>query len=223
MKDIFLKSYIVYSTIKLLVGLLGYDTISWYMKPFLIPLLILGVYFHMPFPSKKLLLAALTFSWIGDVLLLFTYKEGQYFTLGLIAFLLSHIFYIFVFKSQKTLENKVKQPILYIGIGAIMTYLILLIGILYPKLGGFKIPVLIYAVVICTMLLFAFKGSLNWRKPINNYILVGAILFISSDSILAFNKFYQTIPFNSVLIMITYMSAQYFITSGILKLNEPSE
>jgi uncharacterized membrane protein YhhN len=69
------------------------------------------------------------------------------------------------------------------------------------------------------MLLFAFKGFLLWETPANWYILLGAIVFVSSDSILAFNKFYQPVMRSSFLIMVTYLAAQYLIVSGILKLN----
>ena len=106
------------------------------------------------------------------------------------------------------------------GIGFIILYFSILIFTLFPKLGPLKIPILIYATVITTMLYFAFKGSLKWTKKFGELILVGAIFFVGSDSILAFDKFYSPIPFNSFLIMSTYTLAQYFIVSGILKLNQ---
>jgi uncharacterized membrane protein YhhN len=70
------------------------------------------------------------------------------------------------------------------------------------------------------MLLFAFKGFLMWKKPANWYILIGAVLFVSSDSLVAFNKFYHPLVLSSFIIMITYLIAQYLIVSGILKLNQ---
>ena len=91
---------------------------------------------------------------------------------------------------------------------------------LFPKLGPLKIPVLVYAIVITIMLYFAFKGSLKWNNNAGNSVLLGALFFVSSDSILAFNKFYSPIPLNSFLIMATYIAAQYFIVNGILNLNE---
>ena len=95
-----------------------------------------------------------------------------------------------------------------------------MITTLFPKLGPLKIPVIVYAIVITSMLFVVFKGSLKWAIPANNYILIGAILFVSSDSILAFNKFYAPITQASFYIMITYCMAQYFIVAGILKLNK---
>lgn len=215
-----LKSYLLISVIYLLIILLGYEEIAWYIKPFLIPFLLLAVYFHSDFPSKNYLLMALCFSWIGDIILLFADRDELYFIAGLVAFLISHIGYILLFNKQIKPKNTKSKAIFWMGATAIMIYLILMIAILLPKLGDLTIPVFVYALVISTMLLFSYKGFLIWNTPANWYILVGAIVFVSSDSILAFNKFYQPIVLSSFLIMITYLIAQYLIVVGILKLNK---
>lgn len=215
-----LKSFIGFSILYLLIILFGYENIAWYLKPFLIPFLILAVYLSGNFASKKILMIALLFSWLGDVILMFSDRAELYFILGLVAFLISHIVYILLFSKQqkiRTIENRSKY---WIGISFILVYFAAMVFTLFPKLGPLKIPVLVYAIVISTMLYFAFKGSFIWTKLPNNPILLGAIFFVTSDSILAFNKFYSPIPFGSFLIMLTYISAQYFIVQGILKLNQ---
>jgi uncharacterized membrane protein YhhN len=95
-----------------------------------------------------------------------------------------------------------------------------MLWVLLPTLGDLTLPVFVYALVISTMLLFALKGFLNWEKTGSWYILIGAISFVTSDSILAFNKFHTPIVLSSFLIMITYLVAQYLIVVGILKLNQ---
>jgi uncharacterized membrane protein YhhN len=189
------------------------------MKPLLLLLLLAAVALSENFPTKKILLTALTFSWIGDIILLFTDKGELYFIFGLVAFLLSHLVYIALFSKQKNTRTNDNKTIFWIGILAILAYFICMIITLFPKLGPLKIPVLVYAVAITTMLFFAFKRSLQWTIPANNYILIGAIVFVSSDSILAFNKFYAPIEHASFYIMATYCLAQYLIVTGILKLN----
>jgi uncharacterized membrane protein YhhN len=215
-----LKIFIGFSILYLLIILFGHENIAWYLKPFLIPLLILAVTFSENFPSKKMLTIALLFSWIGDVILMFSDCGELCFIFGLVAFLLSHIVYIIVFNKQqitRTIENKTNY---WGGISFILVYFAAMVFTLFPKLGPLKIPVLVYAIVICSMLYFAFKGSFIWTKLSNNPILLGAVFFVTSDSILAFNKFYSPIPFGSFLIMLTYIAAQYFIVNGILKLNQ---
>lgn len=221
MKDtLLLKSYLIISAIYLLIILLGYESIAWFIKPFLIPFLLLGVYFHSDFPSKQYLLTALSFSWFGDIILLFADRDELYFIVGLIAFLISHIGYILLFNKQIKPKNTKNKAIFWMGVTAIIMYLVVMIAVLLPSLGDLTIPVFVYALVISTMLLFAFKGFLIWKEPANWYVLIGAIIFISSDSILAFNKFYQPVVLSSFLIMITYLVAQYLIVVGILKLNK---
>lgn len=218
--ELLLKSYIGTSAVYLLIILLGQEQIAWFLKPFLLPFLLLAVYFSGNFPSKKFLLIALVFSWIGDIILLFADRHELFFIVGLIAFLISHIVYILLFNKQLKYKNRKNKAIFWIGVTCIIVYLFTMISILLPSLGDLTIPVFVYALVISTMLLFALKGFLNWEEPGNWYILIGAIAFISSDSILAFNKFYAPIVLSSFLIMITYLVAQYLIVVGILKLNQ---
>ena len=98
--NIILKRFIGFSLVYLLIILFGKEEIAWFFKPFLLPFLILAVYVHERFITKKVLLTALTLSWIGDIILMFADKGELYFIAGLIAFLLSHIFYIILFSKQ---------------------------------------------------------------------------------------------------------------------------
>ena len=214
------KAYIAISFAYLLLIIMGREDISWFIKPFLIPFLFLAVYSCGDFPSKKFLLTALVFSWIGDVVLLFSDKGEVYFIIGLVSFLLSHIAYIILFSKQLRIYSNRNKAIFWVGITAIIVYLMVMLAILLPRLGDLKIPVIVYAIVLSTMLLFAFKGYLKWNSPANIYILLGAVVFVSSDSILALNKFYEPLKFSSLLIMSTYITAQYLIVVGILKLNK---
>lgn len=214
-----LKTYLGFSALYLLILYLNLEGFDWYMKPVLLPILGLAVYLSESFTTKKILLTALLFSWIGDVILLFADKGELYFIFGLVAFLLSHLVYIALFSKQQNTRINDNKLIFGLGIIAILAYFAIMVTTLFPKLGPLKIPVLVYAIVITTMLFFAFKGSLKWAIPANQYIFIGAIVFVSSDSILAFNKFYAPITHASFFIMATYCMAQYLIVAGILKLN----
>jgi uncharacterized membrane protein YhhN len=214
-----LKTYIGFCIIYLSILFLNIQGFDLYMKPLILPILMLIVTFSENFPTKKILLTALLFSWIGDIILLFSDKGELYFIFGLVSFLVSHLVYIVLFNKQQTTRENDNKVQFWIGVFLILGYFTFMIFTLFPKLGPLKIPVLVYAIVITTMLFFAFKGSLKWVIPANNYILIGAIVFVSSDSILAFNKFYSPIEHASFYIMATYCLAQYLIVTGILKLN----
>ena len=79
------------------------------------------------------------------------------------------------------------------------------------------VPVIIYILVILTMAISASlrKGSVSTFSY--NLILLGALLFVISDSFLAINKFYIKVPSEHIIIMSTYAFAQYCIVMGILK------
>ncbi|UUF12640.1 MULTISPECIES: lysoplasmalogenase [Flavobacterium] len=220
---VFFKIYIAFSFIYLLLLYLGYESLDCYLKPALIPLLIVGVYFSKKFPTQKILLSALVFSWIGDVILLFADIAEIYFILGLVSFLISHIIYCVLFNRQIKEKMKRDTIIFIFGSLVIACYLIGMLSVLLPALGDLKIPVIVYASVISVMLLFAYNGLLIWKKPANQYVFFGALFFVISDSILAINKFHFPIQKSSFIIMLTYLVAQYLIVKGILKLNSKKE
>lgn len=214
----FLKYFLVVSIFYLSLILVGQENVAWYFKPLLLPFLIIATYESKPFESKKWLLLGLFFSWIGDIILMFADKGELYFIFGLVSFLVAHLQFIVLFIKQKPETNYKKNSFFWIGFLATLAYLASLLLLLFPTLGDLKIPVFVYAATISLMLIEAIKGYFSWQKPTNAVILIGAIFFVTSDSILAINKFYSPLPSASFLIMFTYSVAQYLITSGILTL-----
>jgi uncharacterized membrane protein YhhN len=214
----FLKYFLVVSIFYLSLILVGQENVAWYFKPLLLPFLIIATYESKPFESKKWLLLGLFFSWIGDIILMFADKGELYFIFGLVSFLVAHLQFIVLFIKQKPETNYKKNSFFWIGFLATLAYLASLLLLLFPTLGDLKIPVFVYAATISLMLIEAIKGYFSWQKPTNAVILIGAIFFVTSDSILAINKFYSPLPSASFLIMFTYIVAQYLITSGILTL-----
>ena len=127
------------------------------VKPLLIPALLVLLFYTRPtLPGKKLLLTGLFFSWLGDLFLLFEYKNQLFFIFGLACFLTTHIFYIIYFLKTGSAAVSLlkKQPLLPI---LVIVYGISLVWLLYPHLADLKIPVMAYAAVICCMLI----GSLH--------------------------------------------------------------
>jgi uncharacterized membrane protein YhhN len=186
-------------------------------KPLLIPILMLLLVFTKTTPPRKnLLLTGLFFSWVGDMFLLFESRNNLFFIFGLVAFLTTHIFYIIYFlKIQSTAVSLLKkQPLLVV---LVLGYGVTLVYILFPYLKELKIPVMVYAAVICTMLLCSLHVFFKVNKPANLFYIAGALLFVLSDSLLAMNKFYQPLAYAGVLIMLTYCAAQYFIVCGFIK------
>jgi len=215
-KSLFLKGFLLIAAINLLLIVLDYATLTRFLKPFLMPLLFLYVYYQEAFSTKKLLLLGLTFSWIGDILLLFATKGELFFRAGLLSFLTAHVFYIYLFSKLGTTEAYKKNLVFWAGFIMIVLYLQSLLALLLPKLGTLKIPVSFYAVTISVMLAFAWRGYFSWNPSTRFFILFGAMAFVASDSLLAINKFYSPFENASFLIMATYLAAQYGIVSGVV-------
>ena len=182
------------------------------------PLIVLSLVAYFASKTKKdkhrmarWILAALFFSWAGDILLLFQDTDPDFFLLGLAAFLLAHIFYIIFFHRIRVLEN-IRNKFFFLLVVAI--YYAALIIWLYPHLEDMKLPVTVYGLVISFMLMLALHTYFSRNKKAGRWLMAGALLFILSDSILAINKFYQPFGFAGVLIMLTYGLAQLFIAEG---------
>ena len=215
-----LQVFLIFGIVYSIFLLTGNDTLTWYLKPFLLPVLFYAVVKSDPFETKKWLLFALLFSWIGDCILMFADRGELYFIFGLITFLIAHILFIRLFFRQKSENKHSKNPLFWIGFIGIIIYLVSMFVFLFPTLGDLKFPVGIYAMTISIMLVIALKGAFNWKKSSKYIVLLGAVFFVTSDSILAINKFHSPITLATFWIMLTYLIAQFCITYGILKLNK---
>ncbi|WP_226063333.1 lysoplasmalogenase [Kaistella polysaccharea] len=193
---------IIFFAIDLFLVFNNQTELRFFTKPILLPILIL-IYFSQVKSEKiqldKLFLAGLVLSFFGDLFLLF--KWG--FLPGLGSFLLAHVFYIISFR--KKTQNSIWKfwPII---LGLFATTLLVF---LFPYLKEMKIPVAIYAVVISVMMYTALKTQ-------NRNLIIGALLFLISDTLLSVYLFLQPLIILNLLVMMTYLSAQWFLVRGML-------
>ncbi len=181
------------------------------------PLIVLSLLFyfwsfHIHKKTRTLLTMALLFSLGGDVLLMFTNQYEIFFVLGLISFLLAHIFYSILFSRDR---NKRINP-LWVLI-PLLSYGLTLMFIIRNGLGSMKIPVFVYMIVIIAMATFAYLRKGNVVSQSFLPVFCGALLFMLSDSMIAFDRFFSPIPYSGIWIMSTYGIAQFLIVTGILK------
>ena len=183
-------------------------------KPMLMTTLF-GYYYLNKKSDNLFFVLGLLFSFFGDLFLL---GSGElYFILGLIFFLIAHVFYIImVFKIL--LEIKLKD-FMIVGIPYLLLFLIL-INVLYDGLESMKIPVIIYAMTISFLGVVSLLLFLQSRTKTSLLLLFGVLIFITSDTILALNLFYEKQSFYPILIMTTYVMAQFLICKFVLNLNK---
>jgi uncharacterized membrane protein YhhN len=197
--------------------LLGFrEDLAWYFKPLLISSLIFGIR-NLVFDGRGLLLGALLASFLGDTILMFADRGPLFFIFGLIAFLLAHLLYILLFVRITPAGKAFDKKKYRIGSLLVAVYLAIFLTYLMPYLGNMSLPVGIYGITISLMLILAWRYSLSISNPSDKMVILGAILFVCSDSILAINKFVNPVAGASILIMCTYITAQFLLVSGIIR------
>lgn len=201
----------------LMVVQLELQSVRYISKSLLMMLMLVfvGVQPYLKSRWKNLLLAALFFSLGGDVFLLFDSKNSLFFILGLLSFLIAHVFYCVLFLRLKK-HYYARNNWNLVSLLALALYVSALFFLLYPHLGNLKLPVLLYALVLSAMFYLALHVNSGFLG--NPTIWMGAFLFVVSDSLLAINKFYHPFPGAPVLVMLTYALAQLLIVTGVIKL-----
>ncbi|MCZ4222854.1 lysoplasmalogenase [Pedobacter rhodius] len=190
-----------------------------FSKPLIVLTLLVWLYLSTNLKGRfhKRMFTGLIFALAGDVLLMLQSDHPSFFIFGLIAFLLCHIFYIRAFILDHKSNPDLKNPFFLWAVGGLMIFCTGLFFYLQPFLGAMQFVVLMYAIVITFMAIMAVNryGKVN----IFSYklILYGALFFLLSDSALAVNKFAQPFQQADVLIMATYMVAQYLIVYGTVE------
>jgi uncharacterized membrane protein YhhN len=219
-KTVLLLSILFWILTLLDIFAIQYDIlrIHFVVKPLLVPvLMLLLVNAQISSRTKWWLFTGLFFSLFGDVFLLYEFKNALFFIFGLASFLLTHIFYIIYFLKIKSPQVSLLRQQPWLG-ALVLAYGCSLVMLLYPGLYDLKIPVMLYAAVICSMLLCSLHVFYKAGRPANVYFVAGALLFVISDSLLAVNKFLNPFPLAGVFIMLTYCAAQFFIVKGCVKM-----
>lgn len=131
----------------------------------------------------RIVIAALSLSWIGDLLL--AGGSEQLFLFGLISFLLAHVAFVVAFSVHGIKLNS--ALVAGIPVAALSIAVSLWLSTYVP--ADMVIPVRVYTLVISIMVITAF-GARGAGAPL--LIPVGALLFYFSDLSVATGQFVQT-------------------------------
>ena len=160
-----------------------------------------------------LLVVGLVFSAAGDFFL--ANDRDNQFVLGLGSFLIGHVCYIACFACFVTAES-IGMPTKIAGGLFILLFAAGEFSWFRPGLGKMLVPVAAYVTVIAVM------GAMSIMAPfVGGWVVVGAILFMLSDSLIAAEKFKEPLPYIAPyigqMIWATYVLAQYLIAFGVLR------
>ena len=200
MKSIPTKLFILFAAIFISSILLKPYPLSWLVKLLPMAVLIFVTRQQVKTKAERLFLFGLAFSALGDFFL--DYDRVNWFIFGLGSFLVAHLFYMLSLKPVKFIRKPVIA--LYILYGVAMFSLIT------PGLGELFLPVLVYMLVL---LLMGITTLISDKS--NKWLIAGGCCFVFSDSLIGIDKFYQSIPYAHIWIMISYYAAQYSLVRGI--------
>ena len=160
------------------------------------------------------ILVGLTFSLAGDILLVWQDTSELFFLGGMGAFGLGLLAYTVSFGFR---PFGVKELVLALFVHGILCAMLL------PCLHGFmRVAVMVYSLLLMilawrAMARFTLKDlDIPWRKM---YACAGAVLFVASDFVLAYDKFCGGVMFEHEIVMTTYYAAQGCIALSIINHN----
>jgi uncharacterized membrane protein YhhN len=152
------------------------------------------------------IIVGLVFSLAGDVFLML---PADLFVAGLASFLLAHCCYIAAFTSKTGLRSSALLALPFvIYVGAFFRLLL-------PHVGALRVPVIVYGLVLCAM---AWRAGEAWRlggEQRATWAFIGAVLFVISDSALAYNRFVSAFRSSSAVVLGTYFAAQWMIARSV--------
>ena len=220
-KNSSLYLHLIFAVI-VIIELLGRLLDNIQMEYFVKPLIMIWIAIYFMLYTKKSaftipVLLAFFFSWVGDNLLMMSGKNELFFFAGVGGFFCAQLSYIYIFSrfSENGGKGRLqKNPWLSIFFFA---YVAGMLFLLFPGLEGMMKPIItIYALSLILMSMMALNRSGRVGDSSFKLVFVGSLLFLLSDSMLAFNKFHSDIPLSGFLIMLSYIAAQYLIMRGLI-------
>jgi uncharacterized membrane protein YhhN len=155
-------------------------------------------------PRRFAFVIALAFSLLGDVFLML---PGDRFVPGVAAFFMAHVAYIVGLRIGTS-----SVPTLLLGAAIVAIFaatvgrrILIAVNEADPKLTT---PVSAYIAVISVMV----ASALATRNPV---AAAGALIFMASDTLIAWNRFVKPLAWAPVTIMVTYHLAQALLVSSL--------
>jgi len=217
---IFLVLFFIFAIVEVFGEVKDKKKIEYFTKPLLMPLLILFYIFGVIEGTSIarvdwLIVVALLGGCAGDIFLMLE-DQDKWFLFGMGAFLINQIFYIISFFLSIRDYSAFDSWGIFL-LGPAILILVFTVPRYINKTGDKKIPVLVYMAAIFLMHVAALLRLADPRIQGLPFILVymGSISFIFSDSIIAVNKWDVEVTRARLIIMTTYIMAQFYIILGV--------
>lgn len=215
--------FVVFTALHLYGSFRKNDALRNPTKPVIL-LAILGMYLEWAHyrgsDPSVLLVGALIFSWLGDMLLI--PKGVKWFTIGGIMFWISHFLFIFTYW---------KSGVVFPAISPVLIVLIALVYFASATFSFTKLKKSLPRALFVPMYLYLLtNGAMNswaWYRLLSGncsfasglITAIGALLFFVSDTSLFFVRFDKNSPIKShFIVMLTYSIGECMIVLGLMLL-----
>jgi uncharacterized membrane protein YhhN len=189
----------------------------WATKPLIMPALLVWLVRRVGSEPRdgirvRAVYAALVFATLGDVFLI--PGRAPWGPLGVVAFGLAHVSYLVAFFRREHLAS-LRAPEVSFALLAVLTYVAIVRTVVSPAvsqapafLDGYML--LLVAMVATTLCRLGAR-----RDRASASILVGAVIFMESDSLIALGAAGVALPLKAFAIMATYIAGQFLIARGV--------
>jgi uncharacterized membrane protein YhhN len=189
----------------------GWRLLHWLCKPLATALIFLLAWHAQPPLSmryRRRILAGIACSLLGDVLLML---PQDLFVPGLVAFLCGHLCFIAAFLDDSRFGAHPAWLLASFAYGAVNLYL------LWDSIGvALRIPVIVYVAVLASMVGQALGRARTFvLHDSTRRAAVGALLFMLSDTLLAWNRFHAALPLANLWVLSTYYLALWWIARSV--------
>ncbi len=213
MSEQYAKTTLLFAILSMVIYLLSLSFIQFPLTTLLRPIpLIFLILFSLRTGNlwlKNLLLAALGFSLLGDIVLTLPFDLAL--QIGILLFILAQCAYILLFLKNAQFQNKRFSAFL-----AIMSLTFSGFYYLYPYLAGMQIPVLVYTCWLSAMIFCALHV-----KQHSSLINIGTFLFLFHAFIFGMNQFiFAGDKLITILVMYLYYAAQFLLVLGVVEMSD---
>lgn len=192
----------------------GWHALHWIAKPLATLLILCKAWRAQPEVSaayRRWITVGMLFSLAGDIFLMLPMDA---FVAGLVAFLFGHLCFIRAFVTDTRFAAR---PLALLGC---LAYGLLNLWALWPTLpGALHLPVVIYVVVLTTMggqaVARAWQHGGDQLAGVAQWAAGGALLFMLSDTLLAWNRFRFALPLSTLWVLATYYAALWCMARSV--------
>ena len=210
-----LVTYLLIVTIHLYCCFHHHEGIRKFTKCLLMPFLAMTYYLGCPKEKfSKVILFAILFGYLGDILLLI---EGL-FLLGVVSFLVGHLLYTVTFFVETGLKNYRKNLLVFLLVCVVYFYIETeVLGYFRPALVKFGLwgPLFVYTSILSALNISSALYAYCYRNIYSILAYIGSIIFYVSDCILAKQLFFEYNKYYQISIMFTYILGQSLISLGM--------